>query len=147
MSIHPPRMSLIIPNISRGLWLPAPAPIIENEVEVNATKPLKLSDNKWQLRLTLNGSYLYALQIRLRPNVELIKWSLLDIIPEPNEWNGKTGYFVMVNHGLEAPPLQLHMEFNVMVPFISISFKSLFQSFNLFGFDRRKPATADHSLT
>lgn len=61
------------------------------------------------------GSYLYALQIRLRPNVELVKWNLLDFIPEPNEWNGKPGYFIMVNHGLEAPPLQLHMEFNVMI--------------------------------
>lgn len=58
------------------------------------------------------GSYLYSVQIRPRPNVELLKWNLLDFIPEPNEWNGKNGYFVMVNHGLQAPPLQLHLEFN-----------------------------------
>lgn len=66
-------------------------------------------------RMIITGSYLYGLQIRPRPNVELSKWSLLDFVPEPNEWNGKSGYFAMVNHGLEAPPLQLHMEFNVML--------------------------------
>lgn len=38
-----------------GFWLPSPAPIIDKEVEINATKPLKLAENKWQLRLTLNG--------------------------------------------------------------------------------------------
>lgn len=60
---------------------------------------------------------MYSLQIRPRPHVELLKWNLLDFVPEPNEWNGKQGYFAMVNHGLEAPPLQLHMEFLVMMPF------------------------------
>lgn len=169
----------IITNISSGLWLPAPAPIIDKEVEINATKPLKLSDNKWQLRLTLNGknlkekfcpkrynsnvwlftgSYLYSLQIRLRPNVELVKWSLLDIIPEPNEWNGKPGYFVMVNHGLEAPPLELHMEFDVIMPLFKFTFEyhscsiiighSFVQQilFNLFDFYRQKRVTVDHFL-
>lgn len=29
--------------------------MIENEAQLNATKPLKISDNKWQLRLTING--------------------------------------------------------------------------------------------
>ncbi|XP_031617647.1 endoplasmic reticulum metallopeptidase 1-like [Contarinia nasturtii] len=95
-----------------GFWLPGPAPIVENEVQVNATKPLKISDNKWQLRLTMNGSYLYSLQIRPKLGVKLLKWNLFDFIPEENEFNGDRGYFAMVTHGLEAPPLELHMEFD-----------------------------------
>lgn len=61
----------------------------------------------------ITGSYLYSLQIRPRPNVKLIKWNLYDFIPEPNVFKKDVGYFVMVTHGLEAPPLQLHMEFAV----------------------------------
>lgn len=47
-----------------GFWLSAPAPIIDKEVEVNATKPLKLADNKWQLRLTFNGKIYIILDQR-----------------------------------------------------------------------------------
>lgn len=30
-----------------------------------------------------------------------------------DEFNGHKGYFAMVTHGLEAPPLELRMEFDV----------------------------------
>lgn len=39
-----------------GFWLPGPAPVIDKEVQVNSTKPFKLADNRWQLRLTFNGN-------------------------------------------------------------------------------------------
>lgn len=42
--------------IFSGFWLPGPAPMIDDEVHVNATKPLQISDHKWQLRLTMNGT-------------------------------------------------------------------------------------------
>lgn len=58
---------------------------------------------------------MYSLQIRPRPGVNLLKWNLYDFIPEMNEFNGDKGYFAMVTHGLEAPPLQVHMEFNVRI--------------------------------
>lgn len=63
--------------------------------------------------VSLVGSHLYSIQIRPKPGVTLLKWNLLDSVPEPNEFNGKTAYFVMVTHGLEAPPLQVHLEFDV----------------------------------
>lgn len=43
-------------NISSGFWLPATSPIINDEVQVNATKPLQIAKNRWQLRLTMNGN-------------------------------------------------------------------------------------------
>lgn len=42
-------------TIFSGFWLPAAAPMIDGEVHINATKPLKISDDKWQLSLALNG--------------------------------------------------------------------------------------------
>lgn len=60
------------------------------------------------------GSYLYSLQIRPHSDVKLLKWNLLDFVPEPNDVYEQKAYYVMVNHGLEAPPLQLHMEFEVI---------------------------------
>lgn len=59
---------------------------------------------------------MYSLQIRTRPGVNLLKWNLF------NEINGDVSYFVRITHGLEAPPLQSIMEFNVN--FYSISFES-----------------------
>lgn len=56
---------------------------------------------------------MYSLQVRPRAGVNLKKWNLFDFIPEKNEFNGDRGYFAMVTHGLEAPPLQIHMEFDV----------------------------------
>lgn len=65
--------------------------------------------------ISLSGSYLYSIQIRPKPGVTLLKWNLLDFVPEPNEWNGEKAYFAMVTHGLEAPPLQVHLEFDVNI--------------------------------
>lgn len=68
------------------------------------------------------GSYLYSLQIRPKPGVKLIKWNLYDFIPEENEFNGHRGYFAMITHGLEAPPLELHMVFDVICFFVFFVF-------------------------
>lgn len=61
------------------------------------------------------GSYLYSIQIRPKPDVKFVKWNILDNVPEPNEFRGVEGYFALVTHGLEAPPLELHMEFEVIL--------------------------------
>lgn len=66
-----------------------------------------------QLQFSINGSYLYSLQIRPSPGVNLSKWSLLDNVPEMNDVNGHKGYFVMVTHGLEAPPFNVTLELDV----------------------------------
>lgn len=57
---------------------------------------------------------MYSIQIRPRIDVKLLKWNLLDFVPEPNEIYGQKAYYAMVTHGLEAPPLQVHMEFDVI---------------------------------
>lgn len=81
-----------------------------------SNKRLKMIKNEILLRkrFHFSGSYLYSIQIRPRPNVQLLKWNLLDFVPEQNDVNGHTGYYAMVTHGLEAPPLELHMEFDVI---------------------------------
>lgn len=66
------------------------------------------------MNFIFTGSYLYSLQIRPKTDVKLLKWNLLDFVPEPNELYGQKAYYAMVTHGLEAPPLQVHMEFDVI---------------------------------
>lgn len=48
-------MFLVFVLIFSGCWLPAPAPVVKNEVQVYAEKPKKISDKNWQIPLTLNG--------------------------------------------------------------------------------------------
>lgn len=96
-----------------GFWLNAPAPLIRDEAHLKLEKKIKLSEVTQQLQFSINGSYLYSLQIRPKPGVTLSKWNLLDYVPEMNNVNGHKGYFVMVTHGLEAPPFNVTMEFNV----------------------------------
>lgn len=100
-------------NIFSGFWLNAPAPLIRDEAHLKLMKKIKFSDVTQQLQFSINGSYLYSLQIRPKPGVKLSKWSLLESVPEMNDVNGHKGYFVMVTHGLEAPPFNVTMEFEV----------------------------------
>lgn len=63
----------------------------------------------------ISGSHLYSLQIRPKNGVKLINWNLLDNLPEPNEFLNEKAYFAMVTHGVEAPPLQVTLEFEVKI--------------------------------
>lgn len=65
------------------------------------------------MKLSVNGTFLYSLQIRPKPGVELIKWNLLKEVPERNNVMGFTGYIVLVTHGLEASPLKVDLAFSV----------------------------------
>lgn len=60
-----------------------------------------------------SGSFLFSLQIRPKKGVDLVKWNLLDEVPEPNEFYGVKAYFVMITHGLDAPPMNVELEFEV----------------------------------
>lgn len=73
----------------------------------------KGSDFTQQLQFSISGSYLYSLQIRPSPGVNLSNWSLLDSVPEMNDVNGHKGYFVMVTHGLDASPLNVTLDLDV----------------------------------
>lgn len=53
------------------------------------------------------------MQIRPKNGVHLVKWNLLDEVPEPNTFYGIKAYFVMVTHGVEAPPMNVELEFEV----------------------------------
>lgn len=75
---------------------------------------IKLANNRRQLTLSINGSFLYSLQIRPKQGVHLIKWNLLDAVPEPNEFYGVKAYFAMITHGLAAPPMDVILEFEVI---------------------------------
>lgn len=61
------------------------------------------------------GSYLYSLQIRPKTGVKLLNWNLLKSVPEPNEFQGVKAYFAMVTHGLEAPPMDIKLDFEVNI--------------------------------
>lgn len=96
-----------------GFWLPGPPPLINDEAQLNLIENKKLADNVHQLKFTVNGSYLYSLQIRPKPGVKLENWNLLEEVPEPNDFNGQKAYFAMVTHGLDAPPLNITLDFKV----------------------------------
>lgn len=86
---------------------------MREEVELKLNSRKKLNDLLHQLKFSINGSYLYSLQIHTKPGVSLVNWDISDKVPEPNSWNGQKGYFVMVTHGLEAPPLNFTLSLEV----------------------------------
>lgn len=51
--------------------------------------------------------------MRPRLGVKLMKWDLLDSVPEACHLREKPSFFTKVTHGLEAPPLKFDMEFEV----------------------------------
>lgn len=51
------------------------------------------------------------MQIRPKSHVKLIKWSLLDHVPEQNYYNEEKGYFVMITHGTEPTPTNVTLDF------------------------------------
>lgn len=65
------------------------------------------------MKFTIVGSYLYSLQIRPKSGVKLVKWNLLDKLQEEINENGFTGYMVMFERGLEAPPKDVILTFSV----------------------------------
>lgn len=52
-----------------------------------------------------------SLQIRPKPDVDLVNWSLLDSVPEQNFYNDQRGYFVMITHGTEPTPFNVSLDF------------------------------------
>lgn len=73
----------------------------------------KIVTNLQQIEFTIGGSLLYSLQLRPKPGVKLVKWSLLDEVPEQNQVNSFTGYVAMINHGLSAPPMNVSLTLEI----------------------------------
>lgn len=61
------------------------------------------------------GSYLNSLHIRTVGRCELASWSIIEAPPIPTEYNQRQEYFIMMTHGLDAPPMNITMEFNVRI--------------------------------
>jgi len=48
--------------------------------------------------------------LRPKPTVQLNRWNILPTIPEPNEFNGENGYFVMITHGVDGEPMNVTLD-------------------------------------
>lgn len=96
-----------------GYWLSGPAPLVREEANLTFISKEKLTENDYQMKFSINGSFLYSLQIRPKPGVQLVKWNLLKEVPVQNYALGFTGYVVLVTHGLEAPPMKLDLVLSV----------------------------------
>lgn len=106
-----------------GTWLDAPPPFIENEAKIRSVTIERKNQTEYQMKFAITGSFLYSLQIRPKSGVKLLKWNLLDKLQEEINENGFTGYIVMVNHGLAAPPLQVILTFSVSKKLNIIKYK------------------------
>jgi Peptidase family M28 len=85
-----------------GYWMPGPEPLIREAAKLTRLAKEKLNSHEQRLTFELSGSYLISLMIRPKKTVELKRWSLTDVLPDPNYWNKQFAYFVMVTHGLDA---------------------------------------------
>lgn len=113
-----------------GYWVQAPRPIIREKVELSVLSNSTRSSMEKEIKLRLNGSHLFSLQIRPKPDVELKYWDISDKVPEPNEYYGQKAYFVMVTHGLEADPMDVTLRFEVSsVEIISVMYICIIISF------------------
>lgn len=53
---------------------------------------------------------LLSLQLQTRPGVELLHWDISDGgVPQPNVFQQREAYFVMMTHGLAAEPRQVSL--------------------------------------
>lgn len=76
-----------------------------------------MNRNLYRLNFILNGSYLIALYIRPKENVTLYKWNIMKDVPQPNNFHDQKAYFVMITHGLEAPPMNITLDLKVSEKF------------------------------
>lgn len=107
-------MLLIYTQTSSGFWVPALAPIIREKGVLILTERKQLTKKVHRLNFMLSGSYYMALQIRPKDNVVLDKWNLLDHVPKPIKQNKYNAHFVLIVHGLEAPPMNITLDFKTV---------------------------------
>lgn len=93
-----------------GYWIPAPSPLIREVASLKLVEKLRMNRNLYRLNFILNGSYLIALYIRPKENVTLYKWNIMKDVPQPNNFHDQKAYFVMITHGLEAPPMNITLD-------------------------------------
>lgn len=96
-----------------GLWVPGPAPIIKEEAFFKLNSNTKITPFDRELHFTVSGHVLLSIQLRPKPNVHLVKWSLTPTVPEPNEFLNEKAYFVMMTHGWDAEPMNFTLQFKV----------------------------------
>lgn len=94
-----------------GFWVPSPQPLVRETGLLVLTNRRKLSPTEIQLSFELTGSYLMSLQIRPKPGMTLANWNIMESVPEPNVYLNQKAYFVMITHGLEAPTMNITLNF------------------------------------
>lgn len=99
-----------------GFWIPGPQPLVREEGSLVLTKKELLSEHVHRLSFTLSGSYLMSFLIQPKNGVSLVNWNIIDSVPEPNVYYGKKAYFVMITHGLEAPPMNITLDLKTKLP-------------------------------
>lgn len=62
------------------------------------------------------GKVLLSFQLRPKQSVELVDWDIVDTgVPEPNVFQAKKAYFVMMTHGLDAQPKNVSLTLQVIL--------------------------------
>ncbi|XP_055588357.1 endoplasmic reticulum metallopeptidase 1-like [Uranotaenia lowii] len=92
-------------------WIPGPQPLVHSAVKCTLRDKKKESDHNHVLHLTLQGDHQCALVIGPRAGVSLQKWSIVEELAAPIEFNGQRGYFVLISSGSNPGPMNftLHL--------------------------------------
>ncbi|XP_058460663.1 endoplasmic reticulum metallopeptidase 1-like [Malaya genurostris] len=99
-----------------NFWFAGPSPLIHSEVKCHLRNKDKLTDHVTRLQLTLKGDHQCALVIGPKPGVSLTKWDIVSEIPDPIEFNGQRGYFVLISSGLNPGPMNITLQLRHEMP-------------------------------
>lgn len=75
----------------------------------------QLSERVRRIRFKAEGSLQSSIFIGTKPGVELVAWSLQDVIPPPVKFNDQEGYFAYITHGVPSGPWNITMDFEVTI--------------------------------
>ncbi|XP_055524678.1 endoplasmic reticulum metallopeptidase 1-like [Wyeomyia smithii] len=93
------------------------APAVHNMFTLAYEGKEKLSDHVWRINFKAEGNLQSAIYVGPKPGVELVAWSLQDVVAPPVTFNDQEGYFVYITHGLANPkPWNVTMDFKIEDP-------------------------------
>ncbi|XP_053698537.1 endoplasmic reticulum metallopeptidase 1-like [Sabethes cyaneus] len=93
------------------------APIVHNMFTLAYEGKEKLSDHIWRINFKAEGNLQSAVYVGPKPGVELVAWSLQDVVAPPVTFNNQKAYFVYITHGLANPkPWNITMDFKIENP-------------------------------
>ncbi|XP_035796226.1 endoplasmic reticulum metallopeptidase 1-like [Anopheles albimanus] len=97
-------------------WLPGPEPVFDNMVTMSYQGTEELDANTKRLRFVMDGSIQSSIIIGPKEGVKLIKWSIMDYVPQPVVFGGREVYFLSITHGLPGKPWPISIDVQFAQP-------------------------------